>query len=270
MMSRFVAFALILSRLLSPAWAQAQPAPAAPVPAAKSVSKKPAASPAAAAKPAASGSHGPCDLGVITAAGSPLGLKQIGITIFGNEYSELPSDAWGIDDLIFTRVRAATGTRLSVRRLGYAKGAFDTYDHPEKRTIKDARENFVAIVRQIAATSRCTRYMAIVRTAANFGGTNQTLTGVGVLKHGPFKVFAFAHIRVVVFDGDTFAMREDPFGSFGAKMSAALSMQQDFMRTVDVEFPTSPEDAGRNTRLRDAARVLVAERLDKILPEYLK
>jgi hypothetical protein len=43
------------------------------------------------------------------------------------------------------------------------------------------------------------------------------------------------------------------------------------MRAVEgAEFPASPEAAAKDTKLRDAARALVAERLDRILPEYLK
>jgi hypothetical protein len=274
-MARSLAVALVLSCIAGSAWAQAQPAPGAATaqtgtPSIKPAAKKPAQK--AAAKPAISADNGACDIGVIAAAGSPIGLKKVGITIFGNEYSELPSDAWGIDDLIFARVRAAAGPRVAVRRIAYAKEAFESYDHPEKRIIKDARENFTAIVRQVAAKSRCARYIAVVRYVGNLSGTNQSLAGVGVLAHGPFKVFAFAYTRVVVFDGETFAIREDPFGSFGARMSAALSgmMQQEYMRAVDIDFPASPEEAASNAKLRDTARVLVAERLDRILPEYLK
>ncbi len=276
-MARSVAVALVLSCIAAYAWAQAQPAPgtaAAPTgsSAIEPAVKKPTQKAKAATKPAVSADKGACDLGVIAAAGSPIGLKKVGITIFGNEYSELPSDAWGIDDLILSRVRAAAGARVAVRRIAYAKEAFESYDHPEKRIIKDARENFTAIVRQVAAKSRCARYIVVARHNGNLSGTNQSLIGVGVLAHGPFKVFVFAYTRVVVFDGATFAIREDPFGSFGARMSAALSgmMQQEYMRAVDAEFPASPEEATTNAKLRDTARALVAERLDNILPEYLK
>jgi hypothetical protein len=276
-MARSLAVALILSCIAGSAWAQAQPAPGAATaqtgtPSIEPAAKKPAQKSKAAAKPTVPADNGACDIGVIAAAGSRIVLQKVGITVFGNEETEVPSDAWGIDDLIFARVRAAAGPRVAVRRITYAKEAFESYDHPEKRIIKDARENFTAIVRQVAAKSRCARYIAVVRYVGNLSGTNQSLAGVGVLAHGPFKVFAFAYTRVVVFDGETFAIREDPFGSFGARMSAALSgmMQQEYMRAVDIDFPASPEEAARNAKLRDTARALVAERLDRILPEYLK
>ena len=125
-------------------------------------------------------------LEVIAAGGSPIEVKRVGITMFGNEQTELPSDAWGIDDLVFARIRAAAGGNVAVRRIAYASGAFNSYNQPAKRTIADAKENFTAIVRQVAANSRCARYIVVVRTVGSLSGTNQSLTGVGVYTHGPF------------------------------------------------------------------------------------
>jgi hypothetical protein len=95
-MVRYSAAAVVLSCLVSSAWAQAQPAPGTPAPPAATPAIK-KQSPKADAKPSVATGNGPCDLGVIAAAGTPIGLKKIGITVFGNEYSEVPFDAWGID-----------------------------------------------------------------------------------------------------------------------------------------------------------------------------
>jgi hypothetical protein len=273
-MFRAVVVAFVLSCCVTTAWAQTQPAPAAApgTPPAKPAARKSATKSKTAIKPA--GPSEACDLGVIAAAGNPIGWKKVGLTMFGNEYSELPADAWGIDDLVFSRVRAAAGTGVTVRRIAYARDAFDSYNHPEKRTISDAKESFVAIVRQIAANSRCARYMVVTRTVGSLAGTNQSLTGIGVYTHGPFgKAAVFAFIRIVVFDGQTFTIREDPLGNFGARMSAALSRvaKDDTIRHAGgAEFPASPEEAGKDSKLRDAARALLVERLDNILPAYLK
>ena len=53
-------------------------------------------------------------------------------------------------------------------------------------------------------------------------------------------------------------------------MSVALSKltKDDSIRAAEnTEFPASPEAAAKDTKLRDTARALVAERLDLILPE---
>src|SRR5450759_3084890 len=75
-----------------------------------------------------------------------------------------------IDDLIVARVRAAAGAGIAVRRIAYAKEAFDTYNHPEKRTISDARENFTAIVRQVAANTHCAGYIVVARSVGSYPG----------------------------------------------------------------------------------------------------
>lgn len=276
-MVRSFAVAAVLSSLAAPAWTQNQPAPETAVaekatPAIKPAAKKSSPKAKAAAKPTASADSGPCDLGVIAAAGSPTGLNKIGLTVFGNEYSEAPSDIWGIDDLVFARVRAAAGPGIAVRRIAYAKDAFEPYNNPEKKLFGDARENLTTIIRRIAGNSGCARYLVVTRFAGVLPGTNQSLTGVGFYTQGPFgKAAAFAFIRVAVFDGQTFAIR-DPFGSFGARLSAVMSAMghQEFIRAADTEFPASPEAAAKDTKLRDVARALVAERLDRMLPEYLK
>jgi hypothetical protein len=271
-MFRALIIAVALSCLAQSGWAQTQPPPgptAQPAPSAKKSTPKSKA----AAKPPGQMDNGACDLGVIAAAGSPIEVKKVGITIFGNEIRQLPSDAWGIDDLIFARVRAAAEAGIAVRRIAYAKDAFATYNHPERNAVRDARENFTAIIRQIAAKSRCKRYIVIARYSGGLPGTNQSLTGVGVYTHGPFgKAAVFAFTRIVVLDGQTFAIREDPFGSFGARMSTALSrvMKDDSVRAANTNFPATLEEAAINPELRDTARALLAERLDSVLPEYLK
>jgi len=261
-----------MSCFVSFAWAQSQPL-AGPA-AGKPTARKQTPAPKTDAQPPPI-DNGRCDLGVISAAGSPIGLKKVGITIFGNEYSEVPSDAWAIDDLIVARVRAAAGSGTAVRRIAYGKEAlFELYEKPGKGLFNNPRENLTAVVRQIAANSHCARYIVVTRLIGNLPGTNQSLEGIGVLSQGPFGSAAvFAYTNVTVFDGQTFAIRDDPFGSFGARLSASLSRfgKDEFLRHVEgAEFPASPEAAAKDVRLRDGARSLVAERLDRILPEYLK
>jgi hypothetical protein len=275
-MVRAFAVAVLLSCLAAaPAWTQTQPALAQTgTQAVKPAVKKQAPKPKSATNQPPTDT-GRCDLGVISAAGNPIGLKKIGITIFGNEYSEVPSDAWGIDDLIVARVRAAAGAGIAVRRIAYGKEALsELYQKPGKGLFNNPRENLTAAVRQIAASSHCARYIVITKFIGNLPGTNQSLEGIGVMTHGPFgHPVAFAYIQIAVFDGQTFAIRDDPFGSFGARLSESLSRfaKDEFLRPVEgTDFPASPEAAAKDAKLRDAANRLVAERIDRILPEYLK
>ena len=215
--------------------------------------------------------NGACDLGVVAAAGNPIGLKKVGITVFGNEYSEVASDAWGIDELIVARVRAAAGPGVAVRRIAVGgDGLFELYKKPGKGFFNNPRENLTEAVRHIAANSHCARYIAVTRSIGNLGGTNQSLEGIGVLTQGPFgKAAVFANAEIAVFEGENFVIRDDPFASLGARLSQMGKDER--LRAVEgAEFPTSPDAAAKDTKLRDAARALLAERLDRILPEYLK
>jgi hypothetical protein len=278
-MIRAIAVVCMLSLLAgSPAWVQAQSAPAPTgtptgTPAIKPAVKKAAPKAKTAAKSTPK-DDGRCDLGVIPVVGSPIALKKVGITIFGNEYSEMPSDAWGIDDLIVARVRAAAGDGIAVRRIAYGNEAtYELYEKPGKGFFNNPRENLTVAVQHITANSHCSRYLIATRFAGNLPGTNQSLQGIGVLSQGFGRAIVFAYFGVTVFDGQTFAIHDDPFGSFGARLSASLSRlaKDEFLRAAEhTEFPASPEAAAKDTGLRDVARSLVAERLDRILPEYLK
>src|SRR5258708_38427294 len=110
-MVRAFVVACAVSCLAASAWAQSQPAPAAAATptatAAKPAVKRLAPKAKAAVKPSAT-DDGRCDLGVIPAAGGPIGLEKVGLTKFGHEYFEEPSAAWGNDDLILARVHAAS------------------------------------------------------------------------------------------------------------------------------------------------------------------
>src|ERR1700737_3681398 len=152
-MVRSFGVAVVLSCPTASAWGQAQPTPGmaatqAEPPAVKPAAKKPVPKTKTAAKPPPR-DDGRCDLGIIAAAGSPIGLKKVGKTLFGNEYAEVPSDAWGIDDLIVARVRAAAGPGIAVRRIAYAREALESYNHPEKRLIKEAGENFTPLITKV-------------------------------------------------------------------------------------------------------------------------
>jgi hypothetical protein len=257
-MIRSFAVAIVLSFFAMPAWAQTQSAPE--VSAAKPATKKPAPKAKAAAKPSGPVESGACDIGVITASGSPIGWRKIGITIFGNETAETASDAWGIDDLSFARIKAAAGSGISIRRISYAKDAFDPYYKPEKKLTGDSAENFKIMMRGIIGNNRCARYLVVTRYTGVLPGTNQPLSGVGVFTQGPFgKATVFAFTRMFLLDG------------VGGRLAAALSSvgRDDYIRSADTEFPASAEEAARNPKLRDAARALVAERMDRILPKYL-
>jgi hypothetical protein len=245
------------------------PSPAKPT--VKSATKKSAPKAKTSANLPAPAESGPCQIGVIPAIGDRFMVQKVGLTVFGNEQTEIPIPAWGLDDLAVARVRAAA-PGLTVRKLSYAKGAFDPYYHPPSRLFGDRRNDLTNVVRQIAAGAHCERYVAVTTFDGQFGGTNQTLRGIGAVNHGIGAINSsalFANITATVFDGQTFDIGKRPTPSLGAILSADF-VQDPLTELDNADFPTTAADAATSATLRDRTRALVAARLDKILPAYFK
>jgi hypothetical protein len=274
-MVRSLAVALVVSCIASFAWAQTQPAPATQEGApGRPAAKKAASKPKAAAKPPAAVENGPCQLGVIPAIGDQFVVQKLGLTIFGNEYTEVAIDAWGLDDLVVARVRAVVAPGTGVKRVAYAKGAFAPYDHPAPALFRNSQDDLTAIVRQITANASCARYVVVTKFTGKIDGTNQTNRGIGVLNRGTSLLShtsLFANIQVTVFDGQTFAIQKKPF-DLGSVLAGTLArMTQDPLTQLDnATFPEPATDAAASATLRDRARALLVARLDKTLPEFLK
>ena len=276
-MLRSFTVAVFLASLLSPAWSQSPPsttAPSAPSPS-KPVAKKPApkAKAKAAARPAAATDSGPCRYGAIIAVGDVFAVQKIGLTVFGNEYTEIPV-SWGLDDLIFERTRAAAGG-IPVRRISFTKGTFDSYYHPKPSLFRNPNQELAELVRQIAGHAGCERYYVFTRLKGQVQGTNQYAEGIGVLNRGVGLLNStslFANLSLKVFDGQTFEVRKAPvdFDAVMKRMVTSLAGDPSLHKIDDNAFPATPEDAARSTVLREGTRSLLTERLDKFLPAFFK
>jgi hypothetical protein len=259
---------------LAAAHAQSPPVPQSAGTAAEKTSRKPPAKTKAAAKPAAATESERCQIGVIPAIGDKFVLEHIGLTVFGNEFADAPVASWGLDDLVVARARAAAPAK-SVKRIPYARDAFEPFYHPPRELFRDASHDLVNVIRQIAANTHCERYLVVTRFTGQVPGTNQTAHGIGLLTNwasGTLKYAQlFSFVAISVFDGQTFARHQDPIG-IGARLVAHLSnpMRSEFFEVLkDFEVPATPEAVAGNSRLRDGARAMLAAKLDKELPAYL-
>ena len=277
-MVRVVFAAILLSCFPISSFVQAQSAPGPitqPAPAAaKPAVKKSAPKGKAAAKQFAPAESGPCQIGVISAIGDTFAVQKVGLTVFGNELTEVPINAWGLDDLVVARVRAAT-SGINVRKTAYPKGAFEPYYHPPTRLLRNGDEDLTAIVRQITASSNCARYFVFTTYAGQLQGTNQSLPGIGVLHHGsgPFSnTSLFANFTLRVFDGQSFVMAKRPSADLGSILAGSFGrLGQDPLTKLEAaDFPASPADAIASSTLRDHTRALLAARLDKAVAAHLK
>jgi hypothetical protein len=273
-MSRFSVVAIAIACLATPLLAQS-PSEQVPIrPVAKTIGKKPATSRSKPAPAPMVADSGPCRLGVIPAVGDLFAVDKIGLTVFGNEHDEVVTN-WGLDDLIFARVRAAAGPDLSVRRITYPAAAFDPYYHPRSRFLPDPREGLPAIVQGITGNAGCERYLVITKFTGELQGTNVKLAGVGVYNRGLGNIIRhsalFANIALTLLDGQTYA-RQQRFGAdFGERLQESLRLTENPLIKLDNEaFPEPAAAAAGSPVLRDRTRALVANRVDRMLPGYLK
>ena len=277
-MVRIAVSLIALLSLLTSAVGQTPPATTAP-PVQAATPAKPAAKKAAPkAKPVAKQpvavESGPCRLGVISVIGEHYSVQKFGLTIFENEASEIPID-WGLDDLVFARVRAATSNDPAVRRIAYPKGVFDPFYNPKTILIRDPGERLPVIVRSFTASSNCDRYLVATTFKAELPNTHMTLNGIGTYNQGVGGILRhshlFANVAITLIDGRSYEEIKRPFVNFGANFAASLRLTEDPLTKLDNSlFPDPPAAASANAALRERTRALVADRLDRGLPGYLK
>lgn len=275
MFRSFAAATILVSCLTAAGWAQSPAPSSAPAATpAKPVTKKAAPKAKAAAKqPVAE--TGPCRLGVISALGDRFSVQKFGLTIFENEENDAPMNGWGLDDLPFARVRAATGADPSVRRIAYPAGAFEPYYNPKSRFLPDPSEGLPAIVRGITANANCERYLVITKYNGVVPGTKMEIKGIGAYSQG-IGSFArhyhlFANVAVSMYDGATYEKINRSLAAFGASFAAGLGLTEDPLTKLDESvFPNPPESASGSTALKERTRALVSARLDRMIPVYLQ
>jgi hypothetical protein len=266
---------LVLSFALTNSWAMAQSpaAPAATAPSSKPAPKKPPAKVRAATKPKETDS-GPCRIGVIPVVGDSFGVQKMGITVFGNEYTEVPIDAWRLDDLVVARVRAAAGS--GVKRIAYATGVFEPYEHPPFKLFRDRNEELANVVREITSHANCEHYVVVTKLKVSIGESNQTVTGMGIIEFGSLLskgAHLFADINVTFFDGPDYTIRKNANAmSLQASLARTFSMKPAIGPSHEVDralFPAVPAEAAASSALRDGTRALLTETLDEQLSPFL-
>jgi hypothetical protein len=250
-----------------------KPSPTKPSPTKPSPTKPAAKKPEPPQSDAAAQS-GACGIGVIPHIGESFVLQSIGITVFGNDLKEVPIASWGLDDLIVARVRAAVGLRFAVRRIAYPANAFAAYEkfHLTLSPDNDLKE----VVQTIAGTSGCERYVVVIDSGSQFGGSNQSVKGIGIVHVGGVidrfsAAYLFALTALYVLDGHTFDVLKKGFGSIDEKsMPSGLlgpgPISGPNRKLEDFAWPPAPDAV---TGLREPTRALLAASLDVALSRLL-
>jgi hypothetical protein len=273
-MYRVLLVALALSCLAESSREQTQPAPAvtAPAPAKKPPAKKPATKKAS-TKPAGPADTGPCQIGVISDIGDQFVVQTVGMTVFGNERSEIPVNGWGLDDLVLARVRAAAGPGVRVRKIAHAKDAFASLERPGS-FFRDMKAELSGVVQQITSGSNCERYVLVTRGSSRFSNLNQSVRGMGIV-FWVFRTFLFALSYVQVYDGQSFqvikqaaaVVEDEPLVSRLLMTNPIRGPNRELEKE---EFPSVPAEAANDPALRDGIRALLTASLDNTLPAMLR
>jgi len=275
-MIRATLLAFIFWSVATSAWAQAQPAPAtAAAQTVTPVAKKSTPKTKPARMPAPT-ENGPCGLGVIVAVGEEFEVQRIGIASV--ERKDIPISNWGLGDLVFARVRAATAPGIAVRRIHYSEAAFPVREAQKGLLFRDMKAELIDRMRQITSGSNCQRYVLVGRSISPFSSSGQSVSGVGIVKwYNPLRnqpyLYALSFIRV--FDGrDLTVIRQssamDEYQPLLSRILVGTLILGPHRELNEASFPSIPTEAVANPAFRDGVRAMLRASLDKTLPAMLR
>ena len=224
---------------------------------------------------AASARSEPCGLGVLVAVGDEFMVKRI--ALYNDHVKMVPIESWGLDDLVFARVRAAAPRGVSVRRIPYSK-SLQPSEELKNRFFRDRRAEQVDVMRQATAGTNCERYVLVGRSISKFRQSDVTVRGVGIVDWDvplAHKTYVFALSFVWVFDGRDFSI---------IRQGSAITHREPLMQRMllgelilgpyselsQASFPGQPDEVPGNLALREYARALLTASLDKTLPWMLQ
>jgi hypothetical protein len=196
-------------------------------------------------------------VGVMSAVGHKFSLQKMGITVFGNELSEVATSSWGIDDAVVNKISSLLSKRYAVRRISHSSADLD----------KGAQD----VIRKVAGSQKHDLYVVVIRSTAPFGTSNQTVTGLGMIEAGgiinPDNVTLFAVTTVLVYDGRTFEqLGWQRTGVEGISIGKTINAPT---RTLDrTWWPATPQ-AVHNEKLKAATRALVLDGLSTTIPQIM-
>jgi hypothetical protein len=198
-------------------------------------------------------------VGVISAVGHKFALQKIGVTVFGNEVNEVAIDSWGIDNAVANKISAILSKRYTVKRITHSPRDLDA----------EAQD----VVRKIAASQKYDLYVVVTRASAPFGGSNQHVTGLGMLEYGgalfPDNVTLYAVTTVQVYDGRTFErLGWQRVGSDAIYIGMGKAVNAPNRQLDRTWWPATPQ-AVHSEKIKSATRALVEQGLAATVPQIM-
>lgn len=209
-------------------------------------------------------------IGVISLIGDTFWIKKVGIMVFGNELAKAPVAAWRIDEHAIRSVATALDGKAEVKPIAHDPAAFAEALQPGG-AFRDSSAELAEAVRRVTAGQTHDLYVVLAPFVTQFGDTNQSIGGLGIVQSGGLLVgqnaWVHALFTIRVYDGKT-------RNQLGWKI--ATIGQQPFLATirgphrqVDTSWWPQPDKVAGDARLRTVVQELVQQAIATTLPEAL-
>ena len=202
-------------------------------------------------------------VGVVSAIGDTLTVTKTGFTVFNNEDSKLPIDAWRIDDLVFSKISAVLGTHFNLKRVSVPKRAFAVLEE-DHNPFYDSAEDVRAILSSMTTATKCDQYIVVMKTNIRFQN-GQRIDGLGIHSQGG-RYSAWAEFTMNIYDGQSFSLLTKHPAVTGRKNFLGRNMKP-YRQVDETWWPTV--DATLSPTAKEGFRALVLESLEATVPELL-
>ncbi len=209
-------------------------------------------------------------IGLISELGDTMSIQQIGIMVFGNAKISVPIENWGIDALVYAKASSMVKARFNVIPVNLSKEGRSAVAAAPGSLFGDRAAYICNVLKKETQGRAFTYYLRVTPRESNFGNTNQTLSGLGVLhRQGLSDGYTFVHalFSLEVLDGSNCAHihTEDPAGNNGFSLFSPAYFDG-LSREVDASWMVEPAKAPQDGRLRDAVKELVEQGMTQSMP----
>jgi len=207
-------------------------------------------------------SQGIRSIGIVSAIGDKFYVQKVGLMAFGNDIKEFPIDSWRIDDLVASKARGLLSKSYDVRPVTYRRAAI--------AAAPISRNGLADTLRAELSPQGRDAYLVVTKIPVQYGGTNQSISGLGIVE-GPFDhYFIYAILRIVLVDGREFSTIAQSIAALPEAKPCNSLFNKPFIcganREVDKTWWPASFDAASNQRLKGA----MVEFIDKSLPNTLR
>jgi hypothetical protein len=205
-------------------------------------------------------------LGIVSAIGDKFYARKTGLGFLGNDFKEMAIAAWGIDEMMTAKIRAALSPRFDVRPVTYKRAVFAAF--PDRSGF--LAQNFRPEVVREVSPQGLDAYLVVVKSERSNGGSRPLFQGLGSTEGNtdvdPI-MFVHAYYNIYLVDGRDFQIKSQagshiprPFNPF---VREAMSSPA---RKVDASMWPTSLNAAEHQKLKG----VVVELIDQSLPPTLE